>query len=38
MHLGVKRAGYSVSEEAPIFLVVFGIPAAAALLAWWKLR
>ena len=38
MYLGVKRAGYSVSEEAPIFLVVFGVPAAAALLAWGKLR
>ena len=38
MYLGVNRAGYSVSEEAPIFLVVFGVPAAAALLAWWKLR
>ena len=38
MYLGVKRAGYSVCEEAPIFLVVFGVPAAAALLAWWKLR
>jgi hypothetical protein len=38
LYLGVKRAGYSVAEEAPIFLVVFGVPAAAALLAWWKLR
>ena len=38
MYLGVKRAGYSASEELPIFLVVFGVPAAAALLAWWKVR
>jgi hypothetical protein len=38
MYVGVKRAGYSVAEEAPVFLVVFAIPAAAALLAWWKLR
>ena len=38
MYMGVKRAGYSVAEEARIFLVVFGVPAAAALLAWWKLR
>jgi hypothetical protein len=38
MYMGVKRAGYSVAEEAPIFLVVFAIPAAAALFAWWKLR
>jgi hypothetical protein len=34
--LGVSRAGYTVAEEAPIFLVVFLIPAAAALLAWWR--
>jgi hypothetical protein len=38
MYIGVRRAGYSVAEEAPIFLLVFGIPAAVALLAWWKLR
>ncbi len=38
MYVGVKRAGYSVAEEAPIFAVVFAIPAAAALLAWWKFR
>lgn len=38
MYIGVKRAGYSVAEEAPIFVVVFAIPAAAALFAWWKLR
>ena len=38
MYVGVTRAGYSVADEAPIFLVVFAIPAAAALFAWWKLR
>jgi hypothetical protein len=38
MYVGVKRAGYSVAHEAPIFLVVFAVPAAVALLAWWKLR
>lgn len=31
MYIGVTRAGYSVAAEAPIFLIVFGIPAAAAL-------
>ena len=36
MWLGVSKAGYSVAEEAPIFLVVFLIPAAVALLVWWK--
>jgi hypothetical protein len=38
MYLGVKKAGYSVSEELPMFLLVFSVPAAAALLIWWKLR
>jgi hypothetical protein len=38
MYLGVSKAGYSVREEAPIFLVVFALPAAVALLSWWKLR
>jgi hypothetical protein len=35
MWIGVSRAGYSWADEAPVFLVVFGLPAAvAALLAW----
>jgi hypothetical protein len=38
MYVGVTRAGYSVAEETPVFLVVFGIPAVAALLLWRKLR
>ena len=32
MWVGVARAGYSVAEEAPIFLVVFAVPAVVALL------
>jgi hypothetical protein len=37
--IGVTRAGYTVAEEAPIFLVVFALPAAAALLlVWWLSR
>jgi len=37
--IGVTRAGYTVAEEAPIFLIVFGVPAAAALLlVWWLSR
>jgi hypothetical protein len=36
--IGVKRAGYSIAEEAPIFLVVFAIPALVALFAWWRFR
>ena len=38
LYLGVKRAGYSVADEAPIFAIVFAIPAAIALGLWWKLR
>ncbi|MEI9948874.1 MAG: hypothetical protein WDO74_07790 [Pseudomonadota bacterium] len=38
MYLGVARAGYSVADEAPIFLVVFAIPAAIALLVCWRFR
>lgn len=33
--IGVARAGYTVTEEAPIFLVVFGVPAIASLLILW---
>jgi len=36
--LGVKRAGYTVAEEAPIAAVVFAVPAVVALLVWWRLR
>jgi hypothetical protein len=38
MYIGVKRAGYSIADETPIFAIVFIIPAAAALLSWWKIR
>jgi hypothetical protein len=38
MYIGVTRAGYSVADETPVFLVVFAVPAAAALGLWWKLR
>ncbi|WP_175966516.1 hypothetical protein [Burkholderia sp. BCC0322] len=31
--VGVYRAGYSVREELPVLLVVFGMPAAIALVA-----
>jgi hypothetical protein len=36
MWMGVSHAGYSVTEELPIFLLIFGLPAAAAAFAWWK--
>jgi hypothetical protein len=38
LYIGVRRAGYSIADEAPVFVLVFAIPAAAALCAWWKLR
>ena len=36
MYIGVSSAGYSVAEELPIFLVIFALPAAAAVFLWWK--
>lgn len=36
MWIGVSRAGYSVGEELPIFLIVFAVPAAVAGFLWWK--
>jgi len=36
MWLGVAKAGYSVAEELPILALIFGVPAAAAILARWK--
>jgi hypothetical protein len=36
MWIGV-RAGYSLLEEAPFFLLVFTLPASAAALLAWKL-
>jgi len=35
--IGVTKAGYTVAEEAPIFLVVFAVPAAIAILVAWGL-
>jgi hypothetical protein len=35
--IGVVKAGYSVAEEAPIFLLVFAVPAGVALLLAWRL-
>jgi len=36
MWVGVAKAGYSVADEAPIFLVVFAVPTAAALFVVWR--
>ena len=37
MWLGVSRAGYSVAEEFPIFLVIFLTPGVVAVFLWWRL-
>ena len=36
MWVGVSRAGYSVGDELPIFLIVFAIPAGCAF--WLRRR
>ena len=36
--VGVDKAGYTFAEELPILLLLFGIPAAAALLIAWKVH
>ena len=35
MGMGLAK-GYSVGEETPIFALIFAIPAAAAVFAWWR--
>ncbi len=37
MWVGVSKAGYSAAEELPVLLLLFGVPAVAALLLRWKL-
>jgi len=36
MWVGVTKAGYPASEELPILLLLFGLPAAIAILLKWK--
>jgi hypothetical protein len=36
MGVGVLRAGYTIAEEMPIFLLIFGLPVAVAALVNWK--
>jgi hypothetical protein len=33
--VGVSRAGYTITEELPIMLIVFGVPALVAAGVWW---
>jgi len=35
---GVTKAGYSVKEEVPIFLLVFAVPTIVALVVWRKTK
>ena len=37
MWVGVARAGYPVAVELPIFALIFGVPALAAVLVRWML-
>lgn len=36
--VGVSRAGYTVAQEMPFFALVFGLPAAFAILLFVKFR
>jgi hypothetical protein len=36
MWMGVSRAGYSFQEELPIFLLIFLLPVAVAVVVKWK--
>jgi hypothetical protein len=36
MYVGITQAGYTALEEAPIFLLVFGLPGAVAGFICWK--
>ncbi len=38
MWVGVAKAGYTVSQELPIFLAIFGVTAMVALAVWWKTK
>ncbi len=34
--VGVSKAGYTFTEELPIFLLIFGVPVIAAILLKWR--
>jgi hypothetical protein len=36
--IGVRSAGYSLSDELPVFAVVFALPSLAALATWWRVH
>jgi hypothetical protein len=35
--VGVARAGYSLNEEFPIFLLIFGVPTIVAIFLKWRI-
>jgi hypothetical protein len=35
--VGVAKAGYTLSEELPIFLLIFGVPAIVAIFLKWRI-
>jgi F0F1-type ATP synthase membrane subunit c/vacuolar-type H+-ATPase subunit K len=35
--VGVARAGYSLNEEFPIFLLIFGLPTIVAIFLKWRI-
>jgi hypothetical protein len=35
--VGVAKAGYTLSEELPIFLLIFAVPAIVAILLKWRM-
>jgi len=38
MWIGVSQAGYGVMEELPVFMIIFLLPTAVALLVKWNWR
>ena len=37
MWVGVAKAGYSLSEELPIFLLIFSVPTVVAVFLKWRI-
>jgi hypothetical protein len=35
--VGVAKAGYTLNEELPIFLLIFGVPAIVAIFLKWRI-
>jgi hypothetical protein len=35
--VGVAKAGYSMNDELPIFLLIFGVPALVAIFLKWRI-